>query len=367
MNHAGVFPAGYDAILARLDRLDPVAYSRTRNFLNGAVTRLSPYISRGIITLPEILQHLQQKGYQRSTMEKLVQELCWREYFQRVWQSLGNRLWSDIKQPQQPVQHHQLPLALEKASTGIEAIDTAIRELYEVGYMHNHLRMYIAGITCNLGRAHWSAPARWMYYHLLDGDLASNTCSWQWVAGTFSAKKYLANQENINRYCGTRQSGTFLDHSYDTIFSQGVPESLQSISQTELTTVLPETAKPVIDPSIPVLLYNSYHLHPGWRREEKANRILLLEPSHFQQYPVSRKVLDFILQLAMENIPGIQVAVMEVNELPDVQDATVISMEHPAAAHYPGEKDPYPWLLPTLSGYYPSFSAFWKKAEKQLF
>lgn len=69
--------------------------------------------------------------------------------------------------------------------------------------MHNHLRMYIAGTITNVSHAHWRVPSLWLYSHLLDGDITSNTCSWQWNAGTFSSKKYLANQENINTYTGT--------------------------------------------------------------------------------------------------------------------------------------------------------------------
>mgnify|MGYP006195700273 CR=1 FL=1 len=60
--------------------------------------------------------------------------------------------------------------------------------------------MYLAAMVCNNAKSHWLTPARWMYYHLLDGDLASNALSWQWVAGTFSHKKYIANQQNINKY-----------------------------------------------------------------------------------------------------------------------------------------------------------------------
>ena len=80
--------------------------------------------------------------------------------------------------------------------------------------MHNHLRMYTAAICCNIGQYHWLQPAKWMYYHLLDGDWGSNALSWQWVAGTNSHKKYIANQENINKYCFTKDENTFLDKSY---------------------------------------------------------------------------------------------------------------------------------------------------------
>ena len=67
---------------------------------------------------------------------------------------------------------------------GIESIDFAINGLYEKGYLHNHSRMYIASIACNIGKAYWLTPSKWMYYHLLDGDIASNVGGWQWAAST---------------------------------------------------------------------------------------------------------------------------------------------------------------------------------------
>ena len=102
----------------------------------------------------------------------------------------GNAIFTDLKQDQPKVDHHELPTAIEHAKTGIDAIDNGIKELYQTGYMHNHARMYTAMLTCNIAQAHWLSPAKWMYYHLLDGDLASNMLSWQWVAGSFSSKKY---------------------------------------------------------------------------------------------------------------------------------------------------------------------------------
>ena len=71
--------------------------------------------------------------------------------------------------------------------------------------------MYIASIVCNIAKSHWKLPSKWFYYYLLDGDLASNNLSWQWVCGANSSKKYYANQENINKFCFTKQKNTFLD------------------------------------------------------------------------------------------------------------------------------------------------------------
>jgi deoxyribodipyrimidine photo-lyase len=262
--------------------------------------------------------------------------------------------------------------SIEQAKTGITAIDDLITKFYETGYLHNHVRMYVASMACNIGGAHWSAPSKWMYYHLLDGDVASNTCSWQWVAGTLSSKKYYCNQENINRYTHSYQGDTFLDRPTESLSYISVPDQLRTTSKPLLTTALPTMATSSIDITKPTLIYNSYNLDPLWRKEEDVNRVLLLEPSHFQKFPVSKKVLEFILSLS-DNIDEIQIMVDEVSELNKMYqgsplgDGALISKEHPAFIHYPGSKDNREWMYPTATGYHPSFFSFWKKCEKQLY
>ncbi len=364
------FPTDYARILERVQTIDPVRYASTRNFVNGAVTYLSPYISRGVISLKQIADVMYAKGYHFVQMEKFLQELAWREYYQRVWQALGDKMFSDIKHPQPAVQHHQMIVALEAATTGIEAVDQAIRQLYATGYMHNHLRMYVSSIACNIGKAHWHAPARWLYYHLLDGDLASNTCSWQWVAGSFANKKYFCNQENINKYSFSKQQQSFLDCSYEQLVDMEVPVALQATELLRLETKLPDSLPLQIDVTKPTCVYNSYNLDPLWRKEENVNRVLLLEPSHFAQYPVSDLVLQFIMDLA-KNIAGIQCFVVEFDALAAkyVENGLAIdciSKAHPAFGHYNSMKDEPDWMAPNATGYFNSFFAFWKKMEKAL-
>ena len=142
------------------------------------------------------------------------------------------------------------PGRMLEANTGITAIDQGIEELYGTGYMHNHMRMYVAALACNTGRYHWKIPAQWLYYHLLDADWASNALSWQWVAGTNSKKKYIANQENINKYCSTRQRNTFLDVSYEELAEMPVPEALKTPGIPKLQTPLPETEAVKLNPEI---------------------------------------------------------------------------------------------------------------------
>jgi deoxyribodipyrimidine photo-lyase len=368
-----LFPLAYNDILDRVAAINPWQYSKTRNHTNGAVTYLSPYISRGVISTRLVYEHLKSKGYAWYQIEKLVQELAWRDYFQQVWMALGPAIFNDIKQPQPRCLHRQLPAALLAATTGIEAIDSAIKQLEHTGYMHNHVRMYTASIACNIAGAHWSVPASWMYYHLLDGDIASNTCSWQWVAGAFSSKKYYANQENINRYTGSLQTNTFLSQPYEALVDCDVPETLQDAVPLHLSTPLPATLLPEIDTAKPILLYHPYHLDATWRQHEAANRILVLEPSHYRRFPVSEQVIHFIIQLS-KNIEGCQVFTGEVAQLEAYVGAltgnnavpSFITREHPAFGHFPGQKDNREWLSPAVNGYFPSFFSYWKKLEKHL-
>ena len=291
------FPTLHSQIIERINLINPIQYSKTRNFINGAVTYLSPYISRGVISVKQVMDAVLQKGYKPYQIEKFLQELAWREYFQRVWQHVGDEIWNDIKHPQPNVLHHQMIDAVEHAATGIEAIDKAIKQLYSSGYMHNHVRMYTASMVCNVAKAHWLSPSKWMYYYLLDGDIASNNCSWQWVAASFASKKYYFNQENVNKYTFTKQQNTFIDKSYETIMEMPVPNILQATKNLSLQTTLPVTEIPALDINKPTLIYNSYNMDVLWRKEEDVNRVLLLEPSHFQKYPVSEKVIKFIIDL----------------------------------------------------------------------
>ena len=356
----------YKQILKRIDIIEPINYASTRNYVNGAVTHLSPYISRGVISPYQIFQSLASKSYQWSEVKSIIQQLAWREYFQRVWQVKKDNINFDLKQPQTHVVHKMLPIAVSNPATSIEAIDSAIKNLYHTGYMHNHIRLYVASIACNIGQAHWLLPAQWMYYHLLDADWASNACSWQWVCGTFSSKKYFANQENINKYCNSNQTGTFLDTDYEALPVLPIPMKLVEVNNQKLITLLPQ-AKPInIDLAKPILIYNSYNIDPEWRKNEIANRILLLEPSHFEKYPMGSKTIDFILALS-KNIEGIQVVVSEFADFrKQFTFNKIIYKEHPLFNHYQGTCDSRVWMCEDVNGYFPSFFNYWKRCEPYL-
>ena len=119
----GIFVGGADAARERLQAIDPVNYGRTRNFLDGAVTRLSPYIRHGVLTLDEVRNEALQRSEKPSRIEKFIQELAWRDYWQQVWLAKGDSIHNDLKNEQSPVSNFEIPEAVVSAKTGIELID----------------------------------------------------------------------------------------------------------------------------------------------------------------------------------------------------------------------------------------------------
>lgn len=359
------FPTKLSEIQERIAAIDPEKYASTRNFVDGAVTYLSPYISRGVISTKQVFEHIKSLNLPWEKTEKLVQELAWRDYWQQVWIAKGDEIHTDLKNKQEGVSNYQLPEAIQTATTGIQAVDSAIEQLYKTGYMHNHMRMYVASISCNLANSHWLAPSRWMYAHLLDGDLASNQLSWQWVAGAFSNKKYYANQTNINTFFNDAQKNTFLDVEYDQFDDLETPEVLKPTIPFELKTNLPQLSTPQLDPTKKTLVYNYYNLDPFWHADEAVQRVLLLEPSIFERYPVHDHCIEFVLQLS-KNIEGMIIFVEDFNLLiKQIPTEMIIFKEHPLNSHYQGREEPRDWLG-NVTGYFPSFFAFWKKCKKEL-
>jgi deoxyribodipyrimidine photo-lyase len=208
------------AARARVAAVRPAAYARTRNAIAGDVTRLSPYLTHGLITLPQVLAGVLQRG-PLPVQHKLVYEFGWREYFHHVWMHEGEGIFQSLHEGVLPEAAYarEVPADIRQGATGVPVIDEAVRTLYATGYLHNHARMWLASYLVHLRKVHWRAGADWLYGHLLDGDLASNHLSWQWVAGTGSHKPYLFNAENVERYAPSHwhSRGSVVDVSYEAL------------------------------------------------------------------------------------------------------------------------------------------------------
>ena len=391
----------YAALLEQIKAYHPGKYNATRNYTNGAVTNWSPYISRGLLSPVLVMEQLKKK-HNKQEWIGFMQQMAWREYFQRVWQQKGDLILQDLKSSQTNIILKQLPLPIQNANTGIHAIDNAIHQLYDTGYLHNHLRMYLSMLHSNIFKAAWLPGANWMYAHLLDHDPAANFLSWQWIAGTFSSKQYIANQENINKYTNTKQLGTFLDREYEylqtSIFDQSDtiqsnhsgkwPDQLDQAFEIDTISILKNIEKinqpnifdnKTVLPNQPFCIYNSFNLDPLWHADESMNRILLLEPNHFEHFPVTEKVLQFIVDLAITNIPGLQIFIGNFKDLfqhietismsdknitSEKSNAIIYFKEHPTTLHYIGIQEVRDWLFPQVDGYFPSFFGYWKKCER---
>ena len=219
-----IMRGGRAAALEALSSIDPRAYAASRNHLDGAVTRLSPYIRHGIISLDEVRNHAITAVRDPREAEKFVQELAWRDYWQRIYLAHPDRIWNDVEAYKTGFDaseyDQELPRDVADAETGVACIDQFATMLMETGYLHNHARMYLAAYVVHWRRVSWQAGARWFLEHLIDADPASNNLSWQWVASTFSNKPYIFNLDNVAKYTGhdinTRMSDNrVLAYSYE--------------------------------------------------------------------------------------------------------------------------------------------------------
>ncbi len=220
---ASYIRGGYTEAEATLSKVDAEKYGKTRNYGDGHVTRLSPYLHHGILDLNTVRNHVIKANDAPPKITKFIQELAWRDFWQRVADAHPNWLWSDVEPYKTGFSSSKyacdLPEDIRQGATGIACIDAFIDQLLTTGYLHNHARMYIASYVVHFRHIQWQAGARWFLEHLLDGDEASNNLSWQWVASTFSNKPYIFNLENVQKYFGQSEltdpkRNVILDASY---------------------------------------------------------------------------------------------------------------------------------------------------------
>lgn len=272
---------GRTAALTLLAGIRPYDYERTRNFLSGAVTQLSPYLRHGVVTLAEVRDAALASAAQPQVATKLVQELAWRDYWQRLYAVLGKDVWKDLEAPKTGLKIRdygaELPRSLVEGNTTLACMDAFSQQLQQTGYLHNHARMWVAAYVVHWLRVRWQAGAKWFLSHLLDGDPASNNLSWQWVASTFSTKPYIFNRENLERYTAGRFCSDCAHHkqrtcpfeaSYDELSSKLFPVlSNQFVDQSPPTAPLPRGTEPKPSPTVagkPLLWPHSDCLNPAW-------------------------------------------------------------------------------------------------------
>lgn len=200
--------AGLERLAAFTPRMGP-AYAANRNTDRGAgrndqVSGLSPWIRRRLLTEEEVVRAALGAHGPRGA-DKFIQEVIWRTYW-KGWLEMRPEVWTRFEAERDRLgaagaAEAEAVRAAEQGRTGIEGFDDWARELVETGWLHNHARMWFASIWVFTLGLPWVLGADFFLRHLLDGDPASNTLSWRWVAGLQTpGKTYLATGENIARF-----------------------------------------------------------------------------------------------------------------------------------------------------------------------
>jgi len=258
------FPTTRAAGLARLAAFTPSmshAYAAGRNTDYGpenetATAALSPYLRRRLVLEHETVDAA--RAAHGPGAGKFVEEVFWRGYFKGHLET-RSELWADYQRlvaegRAQLDANSGLRLAYNQAlagRTGIDGFDDWARELVATNWLHNHTRMWFASIWIFTLRLPWALGADWFMQHLLDGDPASNTLSWRWVAGLHTrGKPYVARAENINRYTEGR---------YNPLHLNETPAALQEPDPPPARPLPPGDAPPDTDAA---LLLHLDDLHP---------------------------------------------------------------------------------------------------------
>ena len=187
-------------------------YSKLRNFDFGPDNRsniscLSPYITHGIINELEVIDKSLKK-FSFAKNEKFIQEVLWRVYW-KGWLELRPNVWSDylieLGKIKDEFKNNQNYLDAIEGKTNVDCFNQWVIELKENNYLHNHTRMWFASIWIFTLELPWQLGAEFFMQHLYDGDTASNTLGWRWVAGVQTqGKHYLASEWNINKFTNNR-------------------------------------------------------------------------------------------------------------------------------------------------------------------
>ena len=197
------------------------SYSKLRNFDFGPDRRtniscMSPYITHGVLTEQEVMR-LSLKKHSFVKIEKFIQEVLWRVYW-KGWLELRPNVWTDfiidLKKLKQQFKDNKNYLNAIEGKTNVECFNTWVNELKNHNYLHNHARMWFASVWIFTLGLPWQLGAEFFMKYLFDGDSASNTLGWRWVAGVQTkGKNYVASEWNIKKFTNNRFSNIRLNEN----------------------------------------------------------------------------------------------------------------------------------------------------------
>jgi hypothetical protein len=199
-------------------------YTAKRNFDFGPQNRkniscLSPYITHRLISEYEVAKKTLSK-YPYQKVEKFIQEIFWRVYW-KGWLELRPKVWTDFVEDTKNIENTNEYEKAINGETNIDCFNDWVKELKENNYLHNHTRMWFASIWIFTLKLPWQKGAEFFLRELYDGDAASNTLSWRWVAGIQTkGKNYIAQNWNINKFTNNKYEDLKLNENPQPIIDQ---------------------------------------------------------------------------------------------------------------------------------------------------
>ena len=268
-----------------------IDYSKLRNFDFGPSNRsniscLSPYITHGVINELEVIDKSLKK-FSFSKNEKFIQEVLWRTYW-KGWLELRPNVWSDylieLDNVRNQFKNNQNYLDAIEGKTDIDCFNQWVVELKENNYLHNHTRMWFASIWIFTLELPWQLGAEFFMQHLYDGDAASNTLGWRWVAGVQTqGKHYLASEWNINKFTNNRFKNIKLNENATPIFSDKTyPVNKKDFLNSE-----------ILEDQTLLIFENNMTFEFSDFKEHKFKKILLVLNNTNRAIKLSEKVLKF--------------------------------------------------------------------------
>jgi len=268
-----------------------IDYSKLRNFDFGPDNRsniscLSPYITHGVINELEVIDKSLKK-FSFSKNEKFIQEVLWRVYW-KGWLELRPNVWSDylieLDKIKIKFKNNQNYLDAIEGKTEINCFNQWVNELKENNYLHNHTRMWFASIWIFTLELPWQLGAEFFMKHLYDGDPASNTLGWRWVAGVQTqGKHYLANEWNINKFTNNRFKNIKLNENATPIFSDKTyPVNKKDFLNSE-----------ILEDKTLLIFENNMTFEFSDFKEHQFKKILLVSNETNRTIKLSEKVLKF--------------------------------------------------------------------------
>ena len=266
-------------------------YSKLRNFDFGIQNRkniscLSPYVSHGIISEKEIINKVLKK-HLFNISEKFIQEVLWRVYW-KGWLELRPNVWDDylisLKTYRKKYNTDKNYLNAIEGNTNITCFNDWVKELREKNYLHNHARMWFASIWIFTLELPWELGAEFFLKHLYDGDSASNTLGWRWVAGLHTpGKYYIASEWNIKMFTNNRYEKVKLNEN----IKPKVNGKIYSISKKNFS------SSEITDGKALLVFDNNLSFEFSDFKDKKFKKILLVNSNENREISLSRNVIKF--------------------------------------------------------------------------